>query len=67
MQSVTVKRMTIFHLVKMPNLKYKMLYTEFGICPFVKPLIYISFQTQPVTMRFEDDFRFNNDYAELSL
>ena len=33
---------------------------------FVKPLIVISFQTRPVTVRFEDDFRFGTT-TELSL
>ena len=33
---------------------------------FVKPLIVIQFQTHPVTVRFEDDFRFGTT-TDLSL
>ena len=37
-----------------------------GVQWFIKPLIVTLFRTHPVTMRFEDDFRFGTT-TELSL
>ena len=62
-----MNRLNIKSIIKLSNIDYTIARKQNKVVQwFVKPLIVIYIRTHPVTMRFEDDFRFGTT-TELSL